>query len=378
MRRISMSRVCRFLVAAVIVAGVRFVLPTAQAQLYDDPMKSATSGDLNNQDYWWTKFDLMMLDYALQQKQPEGAIDLQLVSTQKRLDELVKKAPKHTQLAEWKRKVDEVRAKTENADRGKSLGPECPWAESNFAQLWVNLNWSAQLVAAKDWAQAQSLLRNVNGNYDIMLKPDRMKDYPEELRKWVVEHKAEADKLTQQVDEKLHPTPGVAKVSDAATGDLNNQDYWWSKFDEMMLNVALKQHQPEGRIGLQLASAIRRSDELTKKFPKHEGVAALKKRFDEVNAKISADADRNKSFGPECPWEESNFAQLWVNFNWAKTAMAEKDYATAKSCLSNVRQNYEIMLRPDRMKDYPEDLRKWVEEHKQEADKLSAEAKEHH
>jgi hypothetical protein len=35
-----------------------------------------------------------------------------------------------------------------------------------------------------------------------MLKPDRMKDYPEDLRKWVVDSKPDAEKLYKAVKEK--------------------------------------------------------------------------------------------------------------------------------------------------------------------------------
>src|SRR5882724_7927381 len=156
----------------------------------------------------------------------------------------------------------------------------------------------------------------------------------------------------------------------ATSGELNNQDYWWAKYDAMMLELAIKQHQPEGRIAVNLASSIRRLDELTKKFPKHQEIAKWKARADAVQAKIDPNADRTKYFGPENPWEESNFAQLWVNLHWAKVAFDAKDYSTALSCMQNVMQNYDIMLKPDRMKDYPEDLRKWVVDSKPEADKL--------
>jgi len=59
----------------------------------------------------------------------------------------------------------------------------------------------------------------------------------------------------------------------------------------------------------------------------------------------------------------------------AKTAAKENDYNTALSCMQNVMQNYPIMLKADRMKDYPEDLRKWIEENKPEADKFYKEVK---
>jgi len=160
------------------------------------------------------------------------------------------------------------------------------------------------------------------------------------------------------------------------SGDLNNQDYWWAKYDAMMLELAIKQHQPEGHIAVDLASSIRRLDDLSKKYPKHQEIAKWKARAEEVDSKINPNADRRTAFGPECPWDESNFAQLWVNLHWAKVAYDAKDYTTALSDMQNVMQNYAIMLAPDRMKDYPEDLRKYVVDSKPEADKLYKAVKE--
>src|SRR5881628_3367077 len=50
------------------------------------------------------------------------------------------------------------------------------------------------------------------------------------------------------------------EAANATTGELNDQDYWWTKFDMMMLDLAIKQHQPEGRIAVDLASTGRRLD----------------------------------------------------------------------------------------------------------------------
>ena len=166
------------------------------------------------------------------------------------------------------------------------------------------------------------------------------------------------------------------EAKNATSGELNDQDYWWAKFDAMMLDIALKQHQPEGRIGLNLGSSSKRLDDLAKKYPKHEEIQKWKQHAEEVQSKIDPNADRGKLFGPECPWDESNFAQLWVNLHWARVAFDAKDYTTALSCLQNVMQNYEIMLRPDRMKDYPGELRKWVVDSKPEADNLYKAVKE--
>jgi hypothetical protein len=164
--------------------------------------------------------------------------------------------------------------------------------------------------------------------------------------------------------------------ADLKSGDLNSQDYWWTKFDAMMLDIALKQHQPEGRVGMNIAIALRRMDDLIKKYPKHEGIQKWKADFEKVQAKINPDANRGISFTTECPWDESNFAQLWVNVHWMQFLVEQKNWKDAEPLISNIRQNYTIMLAPDRMKNYPENLRKWVVESKPEADKLIAAVKE--
>ena len=163
--------------------------------------------------------------------------------------------------------------------------------------------------------------------------------------------------------------------ADVKSGDLNSQDYWWTKFDAMMLDLAIKQHQPEGRIGMNIAIALRRMDDLIKKYPKHEGIQKWKTHFEEVQAKINPDANRSTGFTTECPWDESNFAQLWVNVHWMQFQVEQKNWKDAEPLISNIKQNYAIMLAPDRMKNYPEDLRKWVTESRPETDKLIAAVK---
>src|ERR1051325_6309198 len=96
-----------FLVGLWMGGGV--LMPTAaRAGLYGDEGKEVTHGDLNSQDYWWAKFDAMMLELAVQQHQPEGHIGLQLVGSLKRLDDLAKKYPKHEAIKKWKQRAQEV------------------------------------------------------------------------------------------------------------------------------------------------------------------------------------------------------------------------------------------------------------------------------
>jgi hypothetical protein len=167
-----------------------------------------------------------------------------------------------------------------------------------------------------------------------------------------------------------------SETRDVAAGDIMDQDYWFAKFDNNMLDLALKQHQPEGRIAVNLASSINRLKLLVKKYPKHEELKKWLEHAEDVDKKIDPNAQRNVPFNAGCPWDEANFAQLWVNFHYGKMLLEAKDYEKARLMLSNVKQNYDIMLKPDRMKDYPDDLRKWVEDNKDAADKMFALAKE--
>ena len=191
----ALSLVCLLLASSV---------SRAAGGLYGDEGKDVKTGDIESQDYWWTKFDMMMLDLAIKQHQPEGRIGFNLASTEKRLEELSKAYPNHEQIKEWKEKVAKIQSKIDpNASRSEYFKPGCPWEESNFAQLWVNLHHAKMLAEKKDYEKARGLMQNVMQNYEIMLKPDRMKDYPDELKKWVEENKPEADKFMKELNEKL-------------------------------------------------------------------------------------------------------------------------------------------------------------------------------
>ena len=115
--------------AAMLLLGLCLVCAApAYAGLYGDPGKDVKSGDLNDQDYWWTKYDMTMLDLCLKQHQPEGRIGLDLASTSRRLDDLIKKYPQHAGLKEWKKQTDDTIAKIDPNDTA-------PEADKLYAQL---------------------------------------------------------------------------------------------------------------------------------------------------------------------------------------------------------------------------------------------------
>jgi hypothetical protein len=106
----------------------------------------------------------MMLALAIKPRRPEGRISVDLGSSIRRLDDLMKKYPKHQEIAKWMARAQQVDSKIDpKALRSASFTPECPWDEANFAH------------DAKDYNTACSDLQNVIQNYRIMPAPDRMK-----------------------------------------------------------------------------------------------------------------------------------------------------------------------------------------------------------
>jgi hypothetical protein len=361
---------------AAVVVGLVFAAP-AFGQLYGDG-KDVTQGELNDQDYWWARFDLMMLDVAQKQHQPEGRIGFTLVSATKRLEDLAKKYPKHKEILAMKQRADEaLKSVNPNAERQAPFSPSCPWEQPNFAQLWVNMHWGQAAWAEKDYASAQGSMSNVNRNLDVLLEPDRLKSFPPELAKYVRDTKGEAAKLTKLVSEKLTMStgPGIKAEPGVTKGDLDNQDYWWARYDDMMLDVALKARQPEGSIDLELVGTLKRLADLTAQFPNHEGIKQMKEHAEGVKAKIDPKANRGGGFSPDVPWEEANFAQLWVNLHWAHAAHEHKNDAAAAGMLGSIAQNQQLLLAANRMKDYPPELKKWVEDSKPDLERLGKEVK---
>ena len=67
----------------------------------------------------------------------------------------------------------------------------------------MNYHYAKSKLDANERDEAYGLYQNVEQNLDIMLKPDRMKDYPEDLRKWVTDAKPEVDKIVADLKEKM-------------------------------------------------------------------------------------------------------------------------------------------------------------------------------
>lgn len=164
-------------------------------------------------------------------------------------------------------------------------------------------------------------------------------------------------------------------VAAITNGDVNDRDYFQAKFDMMMLDMAIKQRQPEGRIGFNLVSALRNIDDIAAKYPNHEGIKQWRAKVQNVQKQIDPNADRQAAWKPGMPWDESNFVQYWVNFYTTKECLKNNERDKAKMYFSNVRQNMEFLSRPERLKDYPAELQKWFDDSKQEAGTIEQQLK---
>ena len=138
--------------------------------------------------------------------------------------------------------------------------------------------------------------------------------------------------------------------------------------------LRLKNHEPKGHINVQAAGAIKRLDDLLKQYPNHADLKKMHDHAADIHSKIDPKASRSAPFTPDTPWED-RLRQLWVNMHHAQFAHAQGDDKTAAGLLSNIRQNQEILLKPDRMKDYPPELKKWVTDSQAQYDQLAKDVK---
>jgi hypothetical protein len=190
---------CALAVVMVLAGGTAL-----RAGLYDDE-KKATTGDIKDLDYWHAKFYHMEFEAALKSHQPEYLVG-QLVAIQKRtVEDLLKKYPNHEDLKKWATQYDDVEGKIDkNADRTAHWKPEFEyWENEAYRQAWVNMNLGKMEEEAKDWPSALGRYRWAAENFGKMTDhPEWMKNWPEEITKWVKATQPEAEKKVKEMKAK--------------------------------------------------------------------------------------------------------------------------------------------------------------------------------
>ena len=99
----------------------------------------------------------------------------------------------------------------------------------------------------------------------------------------------------------------AAEAKSQTSGPIKSRDYWQSKFNAEQLEQAIKDHQPEGAIGLMLISDIRLLDDVLKDHPNHAEVKAWKTRAVQVQKMIGDNFNRRDTrFKPGCLWDNDS------------------------------------------------------------------------
>jgi hypothetical protein len=179
--------------------------------------------------------------------------------------------------------------------------------------------------------------------------------------------------------------PGGGLYADDATGKtsgpIKSRDYWESKFNAEQLEQAIKDHQPEGAIALQLISSVNLVNDLLKKYPNHKELQDWKAREIAVQKQIGDNFNRGDVFKPGCLWSQESYMQAYVGYNTSKTALEDndQDLVFAMSGLAKQKVDY-LTESDDHMADYPEDAKAFIRKIKPELDEIhhTAAVKTHH
>jgi hypothetical protein len=189
-----------------VVLAVTFLAAgfAARADLYDDD-KKVTSGDLKDLDYWHTKFYHLMLEAALKAKQPEYLVGNLAAVHERSLNDLIKKYPKHEDLKKWLALAEDVQKRVnKNADRLAKWKPDFEyWDNTHYRQVWVNMNLAKMHADAKEWPDAASRYAFALDNADKLVTHEEwMKNWPEDVVKWVKDTHEQAEKLAKEMKKK--------------------------------------------------------------------------------------------------------------------------------------------------------------------------------
>jgi len=163
----------------------------------------------------------------------------------------------------------------------------------------------------------------------------------------------------------------AAEAGAKTGGPIKSRDYWQSKFNAEQLEQAIKDHQPEGAIGMNLIFSIRLLDDLLKQYPNHAELKAWRARATQVQKMIGDNFNRRDSFKPGCLWNEDSYMQSYVGYNTAKTAMAEKDYELGFMMAGLAKQKIEFLTGSgDRMANYPAEAKAFINKIKPEVNEM--------
>jgi|GEM_PF-1630454 len=168
----------------------------------------------------------------------------------------------------------------------------------------------------------------------------------------------------------------ASDATSVKSGDLLDRDYWRAKWDSQRLDEAIKEHQPEGAILIAVIGQAQLLDDLIKKYPNDQDFKGWKAHAEEIKAKISPDANRSESFKPGSLWNEINYREAYVNYNYAKVAIGKSDWAAAHDGLNYADKNLSPLVdrikKDDRVSAWPSGASKWVTDASADVTKMAS------
>ncbi len=164
-------------------------------------------------------------------------------------------------------------------------------------------------------------------------------------------------------------------------GDILDIDYWNDKWNYERMDEAIKSHQPEGAIAVEVGSLVRNLDELSQKYPNDTELKKWHDHAAEVEAKIDPNANRSESFRDGCLWREGNYRLAYASYGAGKMAMDAKRWEDAKSWLRMADENLGFLQtrvdKKDRVANWPPEFIEWIKTTRADVQKQRAEVAKH-
>jgi hypothetical protein len=164
----------------------------------------------------------------------------------------------------------------------------------------------------------------------------------------------------------------------ATSGDLKDRDFWRAKWADEQIDQAIKEHQPEGAIGMELISQVHLLDDLIKQHPKHEQLLKWREHAASIQKKIGEDFNRSDSFKPGCLLNEYAYREAYTGLHCGKAAAADKDWPMALDCFRESAKQLGFLQKRiennERVDNWPPEFVKWIKETKPEVEQLRDDA----
>jgi hypothetical protein len=159
------------------------------------------------------------------------------------------------------------------------------------------------------------------------------------------------------------------------SGDIRDLDYWHAKFYYLMLEEAIRTHQPEYKIGYLAEAQIENTlPPLIKKYPNDRELQKWMQRCEEIVKKVDPDADETVTWKPDFAyWDYECYRQAWVNMNLGRMSREAGNWPDAAVRFGWADHNLAILLRHEEwMKNWPGRIVEWVRTTKGAADNLTS------